>query len=287
VTRWVIEGDTQTYALAGKTLAHPNPWDQAHQWLCSNATAKGIQGVIGTGDVIYRHGAYGADLSAFERLEERAADYAYDILDACGLESVLPIGNHDVYGQAPGYAGPPNHTDRYLGFLGARPLHRPVARSPSGLSWIVGLAGSFSLLVLPWEASTAEESWARTTIANSNASERFFIIQHEGVSPTALPALATWVAAGRLAAQFGPQKVPMVIGGHHIQTDKVQTGVNSAGQRSLFVNFQEMDPRNSQPFWGYVVWLEYYHATGRWCIYDENVLTGERNRFQPTVCWVP
>lgn len=288
VTRWVIEGDVQSFSLAGQSIPHPNTWDRTHQWLCSNASAKSIQGVIGTGDTVYRYGAYGADLPASLRLQERVADYAYDITDACGLESILPVGNHDVYGLTYGYKGPPNHTDRYVGFLQTRPLHRPDRKSPSGLSGTWGIAPNFSMLVLPWEADAAEEAWARTTIASSSSAERFFILQHETVHPNLLPNYPG-TPAGRLAAQFGQRKVPMLIGGHFIVTDKVQTGVNSAGQRSLFVNFQEMDPRTNyaQPFWGYVVWLEYHHATGKWCFWDENVLTGERNRFEPTTCWVP
>jgi len=289
VTRWVIEGDTQSFSLSAKTLAHPNPWDRAHQWLCANAVSKNIQGIIGTGDIIYRYGTFGSDLTSSLRLEERAADYAYDITDACGLASILPAGNHDVYGLTHGYSGPPNNTDRYLGFMKTRPLHRPVKKSPTGLSWTWGLAPNFSLLVLPWAANAAEESWARTTIANSPSAERFFIFQHEGITPTLLPTIPSWIPAGRLAAQFGQRKVPMVIGGHHLQTDMVQSRLNSLGQRGLFVNFQEMDPRTnySQPFWGYVVWLEYHHSTGKWCFWDENVLTGEKNRFEPTTCWVP
>jgi len=282
VVRWVIEGDTQDFASVGGSLPHPNPWDRAHQTLCGLANAKNLQGVIGTGDIIDTFGWFDRSRSP----EAIAADYAYDILDACGLVAVLPAGNHDFYGRFVGDPPPPNNSDRYLGFVSARPRVSASSRSASGLSWVQPLVAHYRLLVLPYQADQVEEAWARATIA-AKPNLQFFVLQHEAVDPAERPDLVAKTAAARLAAQFGPRRVPVVVGGHYKPTDKVTTFVTAAGVRALFVNFQTLDPRSGAPFWGYVVWLEYNTATGRWCLFDENVLTGERNRFEPTTCFTP
>jgi len=285
VLRWVIEGDTQDYALAAPSLPSPNLWDETHGALCALAAAKNLQGVIGTGDIVDTHGWFNLAHSP----EAAAADHAYDILDACRLVSVLPAGNHDFYGAFPGELPPPNHSDQYLRFVYARPF-APTAprRSPTGLSWIQPLGGSFHLLVLPYEADAAEEAWAEQRILTALPGVRFFLLQHEAVDPAQRPQLVASTAAARLAAQFGPQRVPLVIGGHYKPVDKVETFVTPSGTRALFVNFQSFDPLNgNQPYWGYLVWLEFDVASGRWCFWDENLLTGERNRFQATTCWTP
>ena len=300
VIRWFIEGDTQTYVWVNKWLAHPNPWDNTHSWLCSNAVAQNLQGVIGTGDVIQRHGAYGSDLDAVMRAEELTADYGYDILENCGLAVALPAGNHDVYGTCGGATPtvgcppPPSTTDRYLGFMLARPSHTPssASHSPSGLSWTQGLFANYMLLVLPYAADANEEAWAYQRIATSPAAQRFILMQHEAVEPVNGPGggmrLLPGTASEHLANAFGVTKVPMLMGGHYIGvTDRVELGVLPTGQRMLFVNFQETDPATSLPFYGSGVWLEYQTASGQICVYDANVLTGQTNRFQPTTCWVP
>lgn len=255
VRSYVIEGDTQNWAFSDGTAAE---WRQLHVELCKIGATR----ILGTGDIVDRY-----DIPA----QWTRADAAYDVTDACGLPATLPAGNHDIQ-----ISGLPDNFAQYDAFMRTRPLHKPLARSATGHSWIDPLEPGYVVAVLPFAASSAEVSWVESWLA-SNTGVRALVIQHDAVHSTTGQRLG---AAQALTTRFG-RRIVGVIGGHYLPTDRVG-GWSNAGF-TVFSNYQLGAVLGYRPE-GLVTMLDHYLSTDTWCIRTINYLTGETNRFESPHC---
>lgn len=255
VNSYVIEGDTQNWAFSA---ASADEWRQLHLALCQTGATR----ILGTGDIVnYRDSA----------AEWDRADAVYDVTDACGLPATLPAGNHDIQ-----VAGRSDDFQSYDAFMAKRPLHRPIARSATGHSWVDRLEPGYIVAVLPFAAAAAEVAWLEGWLA-SHTTERALLIQHDAVHSTTGARLGP---ALTLTNRFGARIVG-VIGGHYLPPDRV--GGWSKGGFSVFSNFQLGALLGNRPA-GLVTMLDHYLATDSWCIRTINYLTGEMNRFEAPHC---
>ncbi|HEY8122031.1 MAG TPA: hypothetical protein VII78_11985 [Myxococcota bacterium] len=251
----MIEGDTQNWAFSATSA---DEWRRLHVELCNIGATR----ILGTGDIVDDRD----DAAQWAR-----ADAVYDVTDACGLPATLPAGNHDIQ-----VAGLPDSFTSYDAFMKKRPLHQPLAKSPTGHSWVDRLEPGYVVGVLPFDAVAAEISWLDGWLA-SHTSERALLIKHDAVLPTTG---GRHGAALTLTNRFGARIVG-VLGGHYLPVDRVG-GWSKAGF-TVFSNYQLGAVLGARPQ-GLVTMLDHYLATDTWCIRTINYLTGEMNRFEPAHC---
>ena len=264
--RWALVGDTQSLTLSSEL---GDAWVAENRWLCTNRAQRRVFAVIGTGDIVY----------SYQNESQRVqADRAMDVLDACGLPNWVPSGNHDTAYTLP----PPYPWGPHLAWMTAtRAAHRPLAESPSKLTFVWRMMPGVVFLALPWRPDAAEIAWARAYLARVR--ESVWLFEHDAVDPAVRPSLRS-SAALTLAQELGPRAIG-VIGGHYTPQDRVAMWATPSGLLAVFSNFQDHDPANSA-IWltGWLTWLEFTPA-GEWCVVDENVTTGVTGRFEVRRCF--
>jgi hypothetical protein len=257
VRSYVVQGDTQNWAFSSATAAE---WRQLQQALCTLGASR----IIGVGDIVDRRD---------DPLQWARADAVYDVSDACGLPATLPAGNHDFQ-----VAGTADNFSAYDAFMRKRPLHRPIASSATGRSWVDRLEPGIVVAVLPYGPQTTEANWLSGWIS-SNANERVLLVKHDAVDPETGIRIG---AAYTIATRFG-SRIVGVIGGHFLPDDRVQ-GHSHNGSFSLFSNYQLGAVLGPRPE-GWVTLLDHYLSNDTWCMRTVNYLTGEKSRFEPARCF--
>lgn len=289
---FVLEGDTQSHARQDGDEEDVPHLELMHEWYCDQKEELGIEAIIGTGDVIETLGKFDYLPFGAERTEGEVVDAAFDITEACGIRTILPNGNHDYYGScanglppAPGCGiAPINNPSAFDAWKAA---NRPAIQAPPesfGGAFVEELVEDLKLLVLPYIASAAVEAWAADYIARNDC-DTFFVLQHHAVNPSSQPSIPTTTAAGRLVDEFGGERIPLTIGGHWSSSDPVSYSAGVDGKRSLFSNFQWLDPLTGAHYAGNVTMLRIDVETGEVCVWDQEVLTGQLYRFQALTCF--
>ena len=256
VISYVVQGDTQNWAFSATSA---DEWKRLQTALCGLGASR----ILGTGDIVDQR-----DIPA----QWARADSVYDLSDACGLPATLPAGNHDFQ-----VAGTTDSFAAYDAFLRQRPLHRPLASSATGRSWVDRLEPGLIVGVLPYGSQPAEASWLESWIA-SHASERVILIKHDAVDPATGLRLG---AVHTLTTRFG-SRIIGVIGGHFLPADRVAAW-KQGGSFTLFTNYQLGAVLGPRPE-GWVTMLDHYLSSDSWCIRTKNYLTGETNRFEFARC---
>lgn len=277
MARFWVQGDTQTMA-AGISGSTPQAWIEQNEWVCKMRP----EAVLHTGDIV--HNVTGLT-------DWNNANAAFDVLDACELRYITPAGNHDYLHD--GNPDNPPSWHHYDFFMTTRDQtrvgkHFRVDTHTDGHAWLEHLWEDYYIIVLPFTATPAEESWTLQAARALPQGAKLILLQHWSAwrGGPANPPVRQYIAS---AERAGIQLVA-VIGGHARgipRTAYLGWPTSDPDLFNLYSNFQDYETGYTGGVfdkWG--SWLEIYKATGQLCARSASV-DDRYDLFGGRVCWTP